>query len=199
MIDSLIKLEYILAFSSLILPGFIIMKIIKLKVPNKDFLLKDMLFEALSYSLLNLALLGWIPYLLYDYEFKIMAFIAFILLLTLSPVLMALFYVNIISSKWFRNHFDIQMPTAWDWYFSQRPNIFVLVKLKNGSEIIGYFGENSYATSYPNDGALYLEAVYRKGNDDNLELINNNNGILISKDTFDTIEFIEITSGEKNE
>ncbi len=38
---NLIKLEYILAFATFILPGFLIMKIIKLKVPNKDFLLKE--------------------------------------------------------------------------------------------------------------------------------------------------------------
>jgi len=155
-----------------------------------------MLFEALSYSLLNLTISGWIPYLLYIYEFKNLAIITFTLSLTVSPVLMALAYIKIISSKWFRNRFDIQMPTAWDWYFSQRPNVFVLVKLKNGSEIIGYFGENSYATSYPNDGALYLEAIYKKDNEDTLELVNNNNGILISKDTFDTIEFFKTTSGE---
>lgn len=199
MIDSLIKIEYILAFTSLILPGFIIMKIIKLKVPNKDFLLKDMLFEALSYSLLNLAITGWIPYLFYIYELKVVAFISFVLLLTVSPILLALSYVTIISSKWFRNHFDIQMPTAWDWYFSQRPNVFILVKLKNGSEIIGYFGENSYATSYPNEGTIYLEAVYQKSNDNTLELINNNDGILILKDTFDTIELFKINLGETNE
>lgn len=30
---------------------------------HKDFLLKDTLFEALSYSLLNLILIAWLPYL----------------------------------------------------------------------------------------------------------------------------------------
>lgn len=121
-IISLLKLEYILAFATFILPGFIIMKIIKLKVPNKDFLLKDMLFEAFSYSLLNITVSGWIPYLILAYNKIGLAIFTFILVLTISPVLIALAYVKIISSTFFTKNFDIQMPTAWDWYFSQRLN-----------------------------------------------------------------------------
>ncbi len=46
-LKDLTAIEYLIVFIALILPGFIIMKMIKLKVPHKDFLLKDMLFEAL--------------------------------------------------------------------------------------------------------------------------------------------------------
>ena len=68
------------------------------------------------------------------------------------------------------------MPTAWDWFFSQRPKSLLLVYMKNGTEVIGYFGENSYATSFPNDGSIYLERVYTKDDNDNLKLIENSNG-----------------------
>ena len=191
-IENLLKLEYILAFATFILPGFLIMKIIRLKVPNKDFLLKDMLFEAFSYSLLNLSLFGWMPYWLLSSNYIAWSIVAFIFILVISPIILATGYIKIVSSKIFAKHFDIQMPTAWDWYFSQRPNAMLLVKMKDGSEITGYFGATSYATSYPNDGSIYLEKVYIKDEDANLILVENSNGILIAKDQYTTIEFYNI-------
>lgn len=191
-IEGLLKLEYILAFATLILPGFMIMKIIRLKVPNKDFLLKDMLFEAFSYSLLNISIIGWIPYLLLSNGYTGWSIIAFIFVLVISPIFLALGYVKFISSNFFSKNFDIQMPTAWDWYFSQKQNSILLVKMKDNSEIIGYFGEKSYATSYPNDGSIYLEKIYTKDSDGNIVIVENSNGILIAKDQYNTIEFYNI-------
>ena len=93
-------------------------------------------------------------------------------------------------------NFDIQIPTAWDWYFSQRPNCILLISLKNGSEVIGYFGEKSYATSYPNEGSIYLEKVYKYNNNE-LEIVPNSDGIVVAKNEFDTIQFYNI--GENHE
>ena len=188
--EDLIQLEYLLAFATLILPGFLVMKFIRLKVPNKDFLLKDMLFEALVYSLLNLAIFGWAPYLLLYYEYIVLSIIAFIFTLTISPVLLTFCYIKIIDSKWFSKYFDIQMPTAWDWYFSQRKNAILLIRMVDDTEVIGYFGNNSYATSYPNEGSIYMEKIYRKSSDSqSIEEIPSSQGMLITKDKYKTIEF----------
>ncbi|MGM0533886.1 MAG: DUF6338 family protein [Campylobacterota bacterium] len=191
-IDQLMRIEYILGFASLILPGFLIMKIIKLKVPNKDFLLKDMLFEAFAYSLLNLALFGWIPYLLLSFDNKVWAIIVLIGVLTITPIILAFLYIKVVSSKYFTNNFDIQMPTAWDWYFSQREECIVLVNMKDGSEVIGYMGDKSYATSFPNEGSLYLEKVYQKKENGQLVQLQHSKGILIAQDQYNTIEFYDI-------
>jgi hypothetical protein len=194
-IENLLKIEYILAFATFIVPGFVIMKIIRLKVPNKEFLLKDMIFEALAYSLINLALFGWIPYLLLVHQSNNWAILAFIVILTISPIILALGYVKLLDSKLFRNNFNIQVPTAWDWYFSKRPLSIVRVHLKDGNEIIGYFGENSYATSFPNDGNIYLEQVYSANENGDLVAIRNSDGILISKESYTLIEFYKIEQG----
>lgn len=196
-LQNLLKLEYILAFSTFIVPGFIIMKIIRLKVPNKEFLLKDVIFEAFAYSLINIAFLGWIPYFLLKNGYEICAIIAFILILTICPVILALLYVKFINSKLFRDRFNIQIPTAWDWYFSQRPICLVRIYLKDGNEIIGYFGESSYATSFPNDGNIYLEQVYVKNEKNELIASEGSSGILISKDSYSLIEFYKV-EGEQN-
>ena len=152
-----------------------------------------MLFEALVYSLLNLAIFGWVPYLLLYYKHIVLSIIAFILILTISPILLTFCYIKIIDSKWFSKYFDIQMPTAWDWYFSQRKNALLLITMTDGMEIIGYFGSNSYATSYPNEGSLYIEKIYKKSNDGkSIEEISNSQGLLITKEQYKTIEFYKI-------
>lgn len=194
----LLKLDYILAFATFIVPGFIIMKIIRLKVPNKEFLLKDMIFEALAYSLINLAFTAWIPYLCIINECKMLNVLAFMFILIIAPVLLAFGYIKFIGSKFFMNNFNIQVPTAWDWYFSKRPICFIRIYLKDGNEVIGYFGENSYATSFPNDGNIYIEKVYSDiGN--GLAANENSDGILIPKESYSLIEFYKIEQGGENE
>ena len=194
--SDLVKMEYILVFIVLIVPGFIIMKIIKLKIPSKDFLLKDMLFEALSYSLLNLSLIGWLPYLFIKDGFSIIFMILFMFSIIIFPAFLAFAYIKIISFEWFKNNFDIQIPTAWDWYFSKRKDCILIITLKNGSIIMGYFGQNSYATSYPNEGSIYLEKTYVYNDKNELCTTEDSDGIIIAKNQFDTIEIYK--TGEDN-
>ena len=192
------NIEYIIIFIILILPGFLMMKIIKLKVPSKNFLLKDMLFEALSYSLLNLSLIAWLPYLALKNEWHYsIIIISFIIAVVLIPILLAFAYIKIISSKYFRENFDILIPTAWNWYFSQRPHCMLLISLKNGSEVIGYFGNKSYATSYPSEESIYLETVYKYDDKNELTMVPNSDGMVIAKNEFSTIQFYKI--GENDE
>ncbi len=57
----------------------------------------------------------------------------------------------------------------------------------------GFFGEGSYATAYPDEGNIYLKAVYNMNNDgtfsDPVELTK---GLLITKDQYTYIEFFDI-------
>ena len=54
---------------------------------------------------------------------------------------------------------QLPFPTAWDYYFDKRNPSWVLVHLKDGTLIGGLFGDDSYATSFPTDGDIYLEKV----------------------------------------
>ncbi|RJQ77772.1 hypothetical protein D5S17_15265 [Pseudonocardiaceae bacterium YIM PH 21723] len=51
--------------------------------------------------------------------------------------------------------------TAWDHMFRTRGSCFVRVRLKDGTWIGGWYGSNSYATSYPEPEGLYLESAWR--------------------------------------
>lgn len=52
-----------------------------------------------------------------------------------------------------------QVPTGWDFYFRQRPNVYVRVLLSNGKTIVGYYGGASFAAYSKDGGDLYLQQV----------------------------------------
>ncbi len=190
------NIDYVIVFSLLILPGFLIMKIIRFKVPHKEYLMKDILYESFSYSILNLVIFSWIPYLAVINDYKKLALLLIVVVAIVGPFCLAFLYIKIINSKIFKKNFDIQVPTAWDWFFMQKPNCILMIHLKNGEKVIGYYADNSYATSFPNHGSIYLEKLYRQ-NDESIELVENSGGILIKEDEYTKIEIfnLEVENG----
>ena len=52
------------------------------------------------------------------------------------------------------------IPTGWDWIFSTTDPCFVLITLTDGTEIAGYFGRQSMASSDPSRRDIFIELVY---------------------------------------
>jgi len=52
------------------------------------------------------------------------------------------------------------IPTGWDWVFSTTGPCYVLITLRDGTEIAGYFGRRSMASSAPDRRDIYIERVY---------------------------------------
>lgn len=54
-----------------------------------------------------------------------------------------------------------QIPAAWDYAFSRlRGNTFVLVTLNDGSQVAGFFGKQSFASSSDKERDLLIEDVW---------------------------------------
>jgi Family of unknown function (DUF6338) len=56
-------------------------------------------------------------------------------------------------------------PRAWDELFWRRPALVVRMKLKDGEWVGGLFGDNSYASGYPEPQDLLLEETYEIDDD----------------------------------
>jgi len=88
-------------------------------------------------------------------------------------------------------------PTAWDYWFSKRDASLMLVTLVDGSEVRGWFGNESFASSDLDERDIFIEKVYLKliGNE---QWIANpeNNGIYISKNLIKHIEFFSVKNEE---
>lgn len=92
------------------------------------------------------------------------------------------------------------IPRAWDMVFGRRESAFVLVTLKDGSQIGGYYGPLSAASSYPAPEDIYLELRFElKENGEFKEPIKNSKGVLIRGEEIRCIEFCEIKTKEKKE
>jgi hypothetical protein len=53
------------------------------------------------------------------------------------------------------------IPTGWDWIFSTTEPCYVLITLTDDTEIAGYFGSRSMASSDPDRKDIYIERVYK--------------------------------------
>jgi hypothetical protein len=51
-------------------------------------------------------------------------------------------------------------PTAWDRMFQNRGSCFVRMRLKDGAWAGGWYGSQSYATSYPQPAELFLQTAW---------------------------------------
>jgi hypothetical protein len=118
---------------------------------------------------------------------------AAILLLFVTPIIWPIVLISIFKSKRLAKRIQIPYPTAWDYFFDQRETGFVLVHLNSGKLLGGYWGGNSYAGSFPNDGDIYLEAVYSI---DELGRFGgpmpNTRGVLLRKEQYSYIELFAV-------
>ena len=64
------------------------------------------------------------------------------------------------------------------------------IHLKDDAIIGGYYGQNSYASTSPDEQSVYLEKVYKINPDGTFgEEIQDSYGLVISKDDYKYIEF----------
>lgn len=104
-----------------------------------------------------------------------------------------------IFGRFYRNVFGISpvnaFPKSWDRKFCyQRKPCYLIVTIKDGSSVAGYYGSNSFSSSEPAERDVFIEQVYdvHKGvwQEDR-----SGHGILIMQSE---IRYIEFFSGERN-
>ena len=85
-------------------------------------------------------------------------------------------------------------PTSWDWFFSNRAgNYYVRFHRKEGKDLGGYFGKNSFAASSPNKEQIYVEEVWRPDEDGRfVERVEGTEGAMVNSEDCELIEFLEV-------
>ena len=112
----------------------------------------------------------------------------------LAPTLLGLLSAANIKNQWLqkllrRRGISILHPvgTAWDWTFSNTKESWVLVVLKDGTVWGGVLGEDSFVSSSPQERDIFLEKVYKIGEND--EWIERKSSALITHGEIQSIEF----------
>jgi hypothetical protein len=192
-----LSIETIGLFLLFVLPGLIAIRVYRLVMPAKEVDGANSLIDGLFYTSINL-LLGapvlWVLVFGHDPNaYPGRWILAGFLVLLVGPVVWPLLYAKAIRSKWVARRIQVPYPTAWDFFFDKRRPVFALVHLEGGNVIGGYWGGESYAGSFPNDGDVYLEAVYtvdaagRFG-----DAVPFTRGILLRKEQYTYIELFDV-------
>ena len=196
-IDSLDVVFYTLSF---VVPGFIWYSALVTVVPRKTEEKEISFLRYLTLSCLNYALWSWLVYLLLKSDFfighNIRSSVAWFVIIFISPSVFGLIFGKLSDKDWSRR-FLMRLglnqihpiPTAWDYYFSRTEPVWILVTMKDSSQVGGFFGERSFASSDPNERDLYIQEVLKINQDGPWQRIPDNNGILVRGDEIKHIEF----------
>jgi len=179
-----------LVFAALfIAPGFIIHWFVSL-VAVRQYSEQQVWLRLFVLSLFNAACFGWVLYVE-----SLVYWVRILLLLLAGPVLIGYLVLlavryNIVFRllEWLELNPVHPTPTAWDWKFPQMSKpAWVVVNLKNGGIILGYYGKNSFAASIPEQRDIYIENIYNMDEDGNW--VDLGKGVLVMKDEISSIEF----------
>lgn len=161
-----IKPEHLILFVGFVLPGAISMYVYGLKVPQREFALKDRIAEALCFSLLNYVIV-WIPVQIYLSPVALQAttfpaWLAQILVFLAAPVCWPFALIALLQWAEDRGLIALRAKTAWDDFFGrQETECWIQVETREGQLLGGRYGRGSFASSWPDPGHLYLEEERR--------------------------------------
>jgi hypothetical protein len=174
------KIEMFLFF---VVPGFISLKVWGFLNRSPRFRLSESLLEAVIFSSIN----ALIFLRLFDTLRQINTIAAYGVIFILFPVIWPWLFWLLSQIPFFRARLT---PTAWNHFFVNIEDCFILLHLKNNQLMGGLYSGKSFASSYPEKADLYVEQLWQldeKGAF--LAPVENSGGILVS---FEEVHFIEI-------
>jgi hypothetical protein len=154
------------AIVALFLPGFVALKVDRLIQPGTTSSAPDFLVDALAYSLLNAAALGWAVWwasieLNSPRPNYVLVWLLGLAICIVGPVTWPVLFRSLQRFGARRRWLVGPHRFAWDNFFSRNEPCWIIVHLKNGTLAGGYFGQASYATVEPQSGHIYLEELWR--------------------------------------
>jgi hypothetical protein len=180
-------------------PGLISLQVWSLIVPSPDRPLKEVIPEATSFGILNAAVGAPLIVALAP---KNIWYLYGLLVLTLV-VLPALWPFLLKFGLGRLAKADIVLKQArngWDEAFLRREPLFVIVHLKDGRRIGGYYGYESFAGVFPASGHLYLETLWKLDDDGKfIAPIPDSRGIVLRPDDYHFIELLRASEEQTNE
>lgn len=189
------NLNTLLIIIFFIIPGFIINKIISIFHPYFEVKKRwgELTVQAITFSCINYALFSWLILWLLKYlqSLKIQLLLA-ISVLIVGPFLIGLLFSFIIE-KFLRSKLT---STAWDDYFSRKEPAWILITLKDGEQIGGFFSSKSAAS--PNKSDIYIQEIWKVDqNGKFLKRVEDSKGALLDVSQIKYIKFFEIKSKKK--
>lgn len=140
------------------LPGFISLQVWSLLVPAADRDLKDIIPDAMAFGVLN-AVVG-APAVLVFATTPVQTYALAVVALVVLPVFWPFAVKEALRRLERAGLILSRARSGWDAAFLRREPFFVIVHLKDGRRLGGYYGYESYAGLHPCSGHIYLETLW---------------------------------------
>jgi hypothetical protein len=198
MVTSVEALFVALAF---IVPGFIISLVRSQFSASRSARPGEQFFGYLTLSALNYALFSWLVYILIATDFgtqhPIWSALCWFLIILIGPAAIGLLLAVVFQKDWLQAIFArLRMqpihivPAAWDYQFGRmKEPHWLLVQLKDGSTIAGYFGMRSFASSDPHERDIFIQQVYLVDAEGRWQQMSEGHSVLIGHEQIAVIEF----------
>lgn len=162
-----LSIGQLLLFSVFVVPGAISAKIYEMKFATTHKKLAEILPETIVFSIVNYAILFWaIDYALMEntlqnqalYSYGIMIFCLFV-----APIIwpfLLFFALSLLVEK--LRLLPPQEMTSWDYFFNRKARqkgAYVILQLNDNTYVGGIYGANSFASSFPDPGHIFLETL----------------------------------------
>ena len=192
--------ESVVMLVFLVVPGFIFIRVIDALVPGRRQSFGKEIIDIGCWSFATLAV--WfvpglvlfeskdrLPYLVYHLLLGALV----VLGVFATPILLAYIVYKLEGRGYLKSLGAHPNPTSWDWFFSNRAgNYYVRFHRKEGKDLGGYFGENSFAASSPNAQQIYVEELWRVDEEGKfIEPIEGSEGAMVNREDCEFIEFFE--------
>jgi hypothetical protein len=193
-----LNIEKLVFFLFAVLPGFIAMQVYGLQCPLAKRDWGNSLVEVVTYSLINLTIwLFWVLRLVRMpfAEVNVLELVAAIVCVCfISPILLSLGWYWLRTSYLHKTlRMDHPTPRGWDHFVKANHEFWVLFHWKNGKVSGGYFGENSYASTFPQDPEIYVEEMYHVNDRGELvEIVENTLGAVVRLSECERVEFLKV-------
>lgn len=200
-ITSETTLETLGLFLAFVWPGLLAVNVYRLIIPGPRIDWKDSVTQGFFYTVINYIVT--FPVALYVVRTQnltanpVTYWLSLGIVLLAAPVMLPFAWTWLLRRKWVTRIVQSPYPTPWDWYFGRRHPAFVLIHLTSGALVGGFWGDGSYASSYPEQGDLYLSSVYKV---DDLgrfgQPIDETDGLLITRDQYSYLELFTVPASE---
>jgi hypothetical protein len=194
-----------------LVPGFIMDLTLSIFAPRRQEDLQISLLRFLTLSCVNYAVWCWLIYLIFftTYREVLSGFYTAVFLgvfVFISPLAIGVLLGFFSQKEWIKKILTrlglntiSSIPTSWDYKFSKiNESVWLIVTLKDGSTVAGYFGTNSFASSIALEHDLYIEEIYKIDTNESWERLIPPCSILLKGEEIKYIEFWSDKQEEAN-
>ena len=185
--------DKLLIFIAFVIPGFISIRSYELFFPGKNEESSKKIIDAITYSCVNYALLWPLIFWVESHDCNAIVYGAFYLLvLFFAPILWVYIWKTIRQTQYVQERLPHPENRPWDFVFSQRKSYWIIVTLKDGTQLAGRYDEKSFVSSSPNKEQIYLEESWELNDEGGFERAHEqSSGVLIVTDEISYLELFE--------